>query len=140
MRKRERDTIDTWLWTWGALAKDLRKIEDCAGRVTAAEVKADLMSLQDRKLTASAYAHSDPTYANVAALSAPMWAAVYTIHVEVGRWPRIWRDVVRDRFEGRLDWNEIERRNCLNENQRKVLFGLMKRELGMSLRLAGLGT
>jgi len=48
--------------------------------------------------------------------------------------------VVRDRFEGRLDWNEIERRNCLNENQRKVLFGLMKRELGMSLRLAGLGT
>lgn len=137
MRTRKTDVIDTWLWTWGALAADLSKIEDCAGRVMAAEWSEDRIDSADRRLTAAENTHSDPTQANVAALSSPGYLAVYTIHAEVCRWPRIWRGVIRDRFVNRLDWTDVERRNELTERDRKSLYSLMKRELGMSLRLAG---
>ncbi|MBL6751537.1 MAG: hypothetical protein ISP90_13500 [Nevskia sp.] len=134
--KERHDELESCLLTWGSVAADLRRFEHGAARVLAREQSADLMDWRDRYLTRAAGRHGDPTLANVMALSSQAWNAIYTVHRQIEGYPRIWRALLRHRYESRLPWAEIDRRTGITERDRKVCMKLIRQELGVALGTA----
>ena len=133
MKERE-DVVESGLLTWGAVAGELRRFESVAARVLRREQNADLMDFRDRTLTRAAGHHSDPTLANVMALSDEVWRSIYTLHREIEGYPRIWRALLRQRYEARRQWVEIDQALNISERDRKVCMKLIRQELAALLR------
>lgn len=133
MRARNQDDwLEALLLTWGGFAPDIRKMQDRAASVLAKERERS----EDMKSQRNPGEHSDPTLANVAALTSGQWHQLYTLHCAITGFHRHWKRLMKLRYEERKPWAEVEDKLGITAEERAVTIRIIRRELRIDLAVA----